>query len=90
MGRPTLPVELFLKKPFQLGSIAEPFVGVGVAAEWLDAGEYEPRYGIASELGSYFWLNSHVGLVLESEYSLLMTREARHEFALATGGALRF
>lgn len=89
-GGPTVPVELFLKKPFALSPMAEPFVGVGLATEWLQAGEYEPQFGLASVLGSYFWVDPSLGLVLETEYSLLLSRETEHEFVLAGGGAVRF
>lgn len=86
----TLPLELLVKKPFELSRVAEPFVGVGLAAEWLEEGTYHPRYGVGADLGSYFWLGRHMGLVVEAEYGLLLTREVSHELVLATGGALRF
>lgn len=89
-GGLTVPAELFLKKPFALSPLAEPFVGVGLATEWLKAGEYEPQYGLASVLGSYFWVDPSLGLVVETEYSLLVSRETEHELVLAAGGAVRF
>jgi hypothetical protein len=89
-GGLTVPTELFLKKPFALSPVAEPFVGVGLAAEWIKAGEHEPEYGLASVLGSYFWVDPSLGLVVETEYSLLVSRETEHEIVLAAGGAVRF
>lgn len=89
-GGPTVPIELFLKKPFALSTVAEPFVGVGLATEWIKAGEYKAQYGLASLLGSYFWVDPSFGLVLETEYSLFVSRETEHEIVLAAGGAVRF
>lgn len=86
----TLPVELLVKKPFELSPEVEAFVGLGLATEWIKAGVYEPQYGFASVLGSYFWVNPLFGLVLETDYSLLSSREIEHELVLAAGGAVRF
>lgn len=86
----SLPSELLVKRLFEPSPKVEPFVGLGVAAEWLAAGKYHPQYGVTSDVGSYFWLERRFGLVLETEYSLFFSRETAQEFALAAGGALRF
>lgn len=89
-GGLTLPIDLVLKKPFELSSSVEGFVGLGLATEWLEAGEAETAYGAASQLGAYYWLAPHFALAFEGEYNLLLSPETEHEFVLASGGAVRF
>ncbi|HWO11934.1 MAG TPA: hypothetical protein VNN80_20715, partial [Polyangiaceae bacterium] len=89
-GGLTLPVDLLLKTPFELGSSFEASIGVGLATEWLTAGEAETAYGVASQLGGYYWVDPRFAVVLEAEYSLLVQPETAHEFVLASGGAFRF
>lgn len=89
-GGLTLPVDLILKKPFELSSSVEGFVGLGLATEWFEAGEPETAYGAASRLGAYYWLDSQFGLAFEGEYNLLLHPETAHEFVLASGAAFRF
>ena len=89
-GGLTLPIDLVLKKPFEFSSSVEGFVGLGLATEWLEAGEAETAYGAASQLGANYWLAPHFALAFEGEYNLLLSPETEHEFVLASGGAVRF
>jgi hypothetical protein len=89
-GGLTLPIDLVLKKPFELSRSVEGFIGLGLATEWLEAGESETAYGAASQLGVYYWLDRHFALVFEGEYNLLLSPETEHEIVLASGGAYRF
>ena len=89
-GGLTLPIDLVLKKPFELSSTVEGFIGLGVATEWFEAGESETAYGAASQLGVYYWLDRHFALAFEGEYNLLLSPETEHEVVLASGGAFRF
>lgn len=89
-GGLTLPIDLVLKKPFELSSSVEAFVGLGLATEWFEAGEQATAYGAASQLGMYYWFDPHFGLAFEGEYNLLLHPETAHEFVLASGAAIRF
>jgi hypothetical protein len=89
-GGLTLPIDLVLKKPFELSPTIEAFVGLGLATEWLEAGEAETAYGAASQVGVYYWLDPHFALAFEGEYNLLLSPETEHEIVLASGGAFRF
>jgi hypothetical protein len=89
-GGLTLPIDLVLKKPFELSPTVEAFIGLGLATEWFEAGESETAYGAASQLGVYYWLDSHFALAFEGEYNLLLSPETEHEVVLASGGAFRF
>jgi hypothetical protein len=89
-GGVTLPIDLVLKKPFELSSRFEGVVGVGLATEWYEAGESETALGLSTQLGLEYWLDPHFGLVFDGEYNLLLSPETEHEFVLATGGAYRF
>lgn len=89
-GGLTLPVDLLLKKPFELSEHVGLFVGLGLATEWFEAGERESAYGLGTQAGGQYWLTPQYGIVLEGEYNLLLQPETVHEVVLATGGALRF
>jgi hypothetical protein len=89
-GGLTLPIDLVLKKPFELSPRLEGFIGLGLATEWYEAGEQATAYGAASQLGAYYWLEPHFGLAFEGEYNLLLHPETAHEFVLASGAAFRF
>jgi hypothetical protein len=89
-GGLTLPIDLVLKKPFELSPTVEAFIGLGLATEWFEAGESETAYGAASQLGVYYWLDPHFALAFEGEYNLLLSPETEHEVVLASGGAFRF
>jgi hypothetical protein len=89
-GGLTLPIDLVLKKPFEFSHEVEGFLGLGLATEWFEAGESETAYGVASQLGVYYWMDPHFALALEGEYNLLLSPETEHEFVLASGGAFRF
>lgn len=89
-GGLTLPIDLVLKKPFEFTHELEGFIGIGLATEWFEAGEAETAYGAASQLGAYYWVDSHFALAFEGEYNLLLSPETEHEFVLASGGAFRF
>lgn len=89
-GGLTLPIDFVLKKPFELSHRLEGFIGLGLATEWLEAGHAETAYGVASQLGAYYWVAPHWALAFEGEYNLLLSPETAHEFVLASGGAFRF
>jgi hypothetical protein len=89
-GGLTLPIDLVLKKPFEFSHEVEGFIGLGLATEWFEAGESETAYGVASQLGVYYWMDPHFALAFEGEYNLLLNPETEHEFVLASGGAFRF
>jgi hypothetical protein len=89
-GGLTLPIDLVLKKPFELSRNLEGFIGLGLATEWFEAGEQAMAYGAASQLGAYYWLEPHIGLAFEGEYNLVVHPETAHEFVLASGAAFRF
>jgi hypothetical protein len=89
-GGLTLPIDLVLKKPFELSQQVEGFVGLGLATEWFEAGESETAYGAASQLGVYYWMGSQFALAFQGEFNLLLSPETEHELVLASGGAFRF
>jgi hypothetical protein len=89
-GGLTLPVDLVLKKPFELTHEWEAFVGLGLATEWFEAGEQETAYGLGTQLGGHYWLDEHFAIELEGEYNLLLHPETAHEVVVAAGGAFRF
>ena len=86
----TLPIDLVLKKPFEISHSLEAFVGAGLATEWFEDGEAETAYGLSTTLGGYYWLDPHIAIVLDGEYNLLLHPETAHEFVLASGAAVRF
>lgn len=86
----TLPIDLVLKKPFELTRELEACIGAGLATEWFEDGEAETAYGISTQLGGYYWVDPHVAIVLDGEYNLLLHPETAHEFVIASGAALRF
>jgi hypothetical protein len=89
-GGLTLPVDVVLKKPFELTHEWEAFVGLGLATEWFEAGEQETAYGLGTQLGGHYWLDEHFAIELEGEYNLLLHPETAHEVVVAAGGAFRF
>jgi hypothetical protein len=89
-GGLTLPIDFVLKKPFEFSHEVEGFLGLGLATGWLKQGESETAYGVASQLGVYYWLDPHWALAFEGEYNLLLNPETEHEFVLASGAAFRF
>lgn len=89
-GGLTLPVDVVLKKPFELTHEWEAFVGLGLATEWFESGERETAYGLGTQLGGHYWLDEHFALELEGEYNLLVHPETAHEVVVAAGGAFRF
>lgn len=86
----TLPIDLVLKKPFELSHSLEAFVGAGLATEWFEDGEAETAYGLSTTLGGYYWVDPHIAIVLDGEYNLLLHPETAHELVLASGAAVRF
>lgn len=86
----TLPIDLVLKKPFELGRHVEACIGAGLATEWYEDGQAEVAYGLSTQLGGYYWIDSHWAVVLDGEYNLLLHPETAHELVLASGAAVRF
>ena len=86
----TLPIDLVLKKPFEITHDLELCVGAGLATEWFEDGEAETAYGVSTQLGGYYWVDPHWAIVLDGEYNLLLHPETAHEFVLASGAAVRF
>jgi hypothetical protein len=89
-GGLTLPVDLVVKKPFEFSEHVEAFVGLGLATEWFEAGVRENAYGLGTQLGGHYWLDSHFAIAIEGEYNLLLHPETAHEVVLAGGAAYRF
>ena len=89
-GSWSVPADLLFKKPFEITHNVETYLGVGLGSAWLKAGHYHPQYGVASVVGSYFWVNSRFGVDLETEYALLLTDEREHALVLSVGGTARF
>lgn len=79
-----MPVDLLLKKPFELDHGAEAFIAAGGTIVPVLSGEGETAGGLATAVGSYFWLNQHAGLAFELNYNLIAEAELVHEL----GGAL--
>jgi hypothetical protein len=86
----TLPIDLVLKKPFELSQHFEACIGAGLATEWYEDGRAETAYGLSTQLGGYYWVDPHWAVVLDGEYNLLLHPETAHEFVLASGAAVRF
>jgi len=86
----TLPIDLVLKKPFELSHRLEACIGAGLATEWYEDGKAETAYGLSTQLGGYYWVDPHWAVVLDGEYNLLLHPETAHEFVLASGAAVRF
>jgi hypothetical protein len=89
-GGLTLPVDLLLKKPFELSRRIELFAGLGLASEWFEAGERETAYGLGTQVGGQYWLEPEWAIGLEAEYNLLLHPETAHEVVVAAGLAFRF
>lgn len=86
----TLPIDLVLKKPFELSERLEACIGAGLATEWYEDGKAETAYGLSTQLGGYYWIDPHWAVVLDGEYNLLLHPETAHEVVLASGAAVRF
>jgi hypothetical protein len=86
----TLPIDLVLKKPFEIGQHVEACIGAGLATEWYEDGKAEIAYGLSTQLGGYYWIDPHWAVVLDGEYNLLLHPETAHELVLASGVAVRF
>jgi hypothetical protein len=86
----TLPIDLVLKKPFELGPGLEACIGAGLATEWYEDGKAETAYGLSTQLGGYYWVDPHWAIVLDGEYNLLLHPDTAHEVVLASGAAVRF
>ena len=86
----TLPIDLVLKKPFELGQHLEACIGAGLATEWYEDGKAETAYGLSTQVGGYYWIDPHWAVVLDGEYNLLLHPETAHELVLASGAAVRF
>lgn len=94
--------DLFLKKPFHINHVVNPYVGVGpnlsilISREEEVEGEGEVREtrtrgGIVWTAGSYFWLErSRFGFDVEVVYLLLFNNGLSHEFTVEAGPAFRF
>jgi hypothetical protein len=88
---PVVPVDVFLKKPFHLGRIVDPFIGFGpvFALVWSDAPYVAPGVGITS--GSNFWFRDRLGVVLEVDYVVSIERRTViQELEVAFGPLYRF
>jgi hypothetical protein len=89
-GGLTLPVDLLLKKPFELSEQLGLFVGLGLATEWFEAGERETAYGLGTQVGGQYWIEPQWAVALEGEYNILVHPETAHEVVVAAGLAFRF
>lgn len=89
-GGLTLPVDILLKKPFELSPSTEVFVGLGLASEWFEAGERETGYGIGTQAGGQYCLAPRLAVAVEAEYNLLLHPDTAHEVVIPAGGAFRF
>lgn len=80
-----MPIDILLKKPFELDHSAEAFIAAGATIVPTIAGEGETTAGVATAVGSYFWVSQHVGLVFEVNYNLLFEEEPLSELGGAVG-----
>lgn len=66
-----LPIDLLLKKPFELSEMLEAYIGIGATVvPNLHGGDHNA--GIASVVGGYYWLSDHFALNAELDYNLLL------------------
>jgi hypothetical protein len=81
-----IPLDLVFKKPFHLNSWIHPYVGLGPTV-LLTPGSSESaaHLGLATAVGSYFWLTRHTGLTAELNYNLISDGGAVHEVGGAAG-----
>ena len=86
-----VPVDILLKKPFNLHPRVEPFIGAGFAlAIHIADGEALMYPGAIFSGGASFWLSQHFGLTLETDYSIMSHEGVTVELELAAGAAWRF
>ena len=86
-----IPVDILLKKPFNVSPMFEPFVGVGFAmAIHVADGHAALHPGVIFSGGTCIWLGRHVGISLEVDYSIVAEDGVTMELELATGVAYRF
>ena len=86
-----IPLDLVFKKPFHLNSWIHPYVGLGPTV-LLTPGSSESaaHIGLATAVGSYFWLTRHTGLTAELNYNLISDGGAVHEVGGAAGFVLGY
>jgi hypothetical protein len=65
-----LPVDLLLKLPFHLTKTIHPFIGFGPILALVFLEENAVHFGLASSLGSYFWISDAWALAVELNYNL--------------------
>lgn len=88
---PVLPVDVFLKKPFHLGRVVDPFIGLGpvFALVWSDNPYVAPGFGLTG--GSNFWFRERLGFLVELDYVVSIEREyAVQELEVSFGPLYRF
>ena len=86
-----VPVDILLKKPFNLHPRVEPFIGAGLALAIHVADGHALMYpGAIFSGGTSIWLSRHVGLTLEVDYSMMSHEGLTTELELAAGAAWRF
>jgi hypothetical protein len=67
-----LPIDLLLKKPFELSEKVELYIGLGgTVVPILITANPQVLGGLASVVGGYYWLTAHVALAAEVDYNLL-------------------
>jgi hypothetical protein len=86
-----MPFDVIFKKPFHLNSWMHPYVGLGPTVLFTPgSNESAAHFGLATALGSYFWLSEHAGLSAELNYNLLSDSGALHEVGGAAGIVLGY
>ncbi|MDJ0762869.1 MAG: hypothetical protein QNJ97_07745 [Myxococcota bacterium] len=80
-----LPVDLLLKLPFHLTQTIHPFVGLGPTLVPVFLEENALHVGLATAIGSYFWISNAWALALEVNYNLVFEGHLAHEVMANVG-----
>lgn len=81
-----IPIDLILKKPFHPLRWLNPYVGVGpTVIPTIAPHESSVHVGVATEVGSYFWVTPNIGISAEVDYNLVSDHGLMQEVAGTSG-----
>lgn len=86
-----IPIDLLLKKPFELGAFC-PYGAIGPTLSVVNRAEQGTRafLGVAVVAGFYLWFGRAIGLDVEIDYAVVAENGVQHELTVAGGPTLRF